>query len=246
MSLFSTKFFADMDREYKAAKAAIPNRDTEIKYILLARQGSAEALRLIAGLCYPTIVSMATGNPRYRRFKGDYGELVSEVMLHLPKAIDDFDLNEGTRFITFFNARIFNALNKAIFADNLVQWPENRLRAGETVTAVAFAAPGPEQEKRPNAPVMDILLNHDDASDIADGIDLRRVRSILKEQASAALESDAERQLFDAMLSPEWNSAADYASRTGNSTAFIRRVTKTVITKMRNRTVLMEAAEEIL
>ena len=149
MSLFSTKFFADMDREYKAAKAAIPNRDTEIQYIL-----------------------------------------------HLPAAIQDFDIKEGTRFITFFNARIFNALNKAIFADNLVQWPENRLRAGETVTAVAFAAPGPEQEKRPNAPVMDILLNHDDASDIADDIDLRRVRSILKEQADAALENDAERQLF--------------------------------------------------
>jgi len=43
------------------------------------------------------------------------------------------------------------------------------------------------------------------------------------------------------MLSPEWNSAADYASRTGNSTTYVRRVTKTVITKMRNRTVLMEA-----
>ena len=58
MSLFNDKFFADMDSEHKLALQMIPDRETEAKYIIAARNGSKEAIRFLSGLCYPTIIKI--------------------------------------------------------------------------------------------------------------------------------------------------------------------------------------------
>lgn len=248
MSLFNDKFFADMDSEHKLALQMIPDRETEAKYIIAARNGSKDAIRFLSGLCYPTIIKMATGNPRYRRWKGNFGELVSEAIAALPGAVMDFDLSKGVRFITYFNARIMNALNKALFADNIVQWPENRLRNGETVTPVAFASSSDhptDDERASNAPRMDILLNEDHAAEIVNRIDRNTLRTAIQEQAAAALDSKEETDLLLAMYKDEEWSVPEHARRTGLTPSVVRRIKNTVFAKMRNRTVLQEHVEEL-
>lgn len=245
MSFFTQKFFTDLKNEYIRSKELIPNREKEIEYIVMARNGSPDAMRTILGLCYPVIIRKVTQDNRYRRFSGDFGEFVSEVALRLPGAIADFDITSGHRFITFFNGRIFDQLNKVVFADNLVHVPENKLRdKSGRCTRVQFAAPGALPDA--NHPSMDMLLNQDYAADTIEKIDRGIINDILHDQADSALDTDLERQLFNAMLSEDWDSAAAYAKRHGHEMQTIRKTTQKIILKLKSRTVLQETIEEIL
>lgn len=239
----SRQFATTIDTLYHRSMAAIRSRDDEAKVIAAARAGSRDAVELIAGLCYPAIIKTAS-KPRYARFSGQLSELVAEAIAALPAAIADFDTSAGTRFITFFNPRIFNALNKAVFADNLVHIPENRLRNGEALAIARFVeSDGEVDEEHPGISVDSVTAKESELS-IAEEIDARTIRDAIARNARAALEPD-ERDIILAILADDSWSTDTHAMKTGMARERVAAIRKRALKKLAMRAELQEIAEEI-
>lgn len=106
---------------YSEAKCIIPNSKVELVFAKRAKAGDIFARDTLFNLTLPLLYRMACNHKCYT---GSPMELISSAFLSLDRALENYDVNSGVRFATFFNYSAMNAMNKETYADRLIRVPE--------------------------------------------------------------------------------------------------------------------------
>jgi len=119
------KFFSDMSKNYKKCKAIIPDKETEIKYTILAKNGNVGAKDLLYGISIPLIIKKAL----YYNISPDFfSDLIATSACALDDAIRTFDVSLNCSFQTHLQAHVFNCMQKFMYSNTLIQYPENKIK----------------------------------------------------------------------------------------------------------------------
>ena len=178
MELTTDVFKNEVRVAYEKAIKVINSPEVELAYIALAKNGNIKARNLLFEKQLPALINLASKN-KYNIFKGNCAELVSSVLCMMDNAIKNFDESRGIRFWTFLSFHAKNAMNKEMYADNLVRLPENLEKAKRRNEFAAIeSGHAPKQDGDTQTCLFDVLKSDEDDSVIVENSQQREYKDL--------------------------------------------------------------------